>query len=405
MIAKLFERKARSQHPRLSKAEMEALSQASIQEARGKEVRLREFYKDPFGDGSERWWLAEIYLDYARLFKAETAPGRDIKATKRKDKVTENILHELNPLLLFKGNLRAGILPRRVTYEIVNDQRRQIPETLQSVEALFRAETIHDLDEDFAGVSTECFRDFVYAQIFELDLDESHKEFLKSCCDIDCKILERLTFGRKTYAENGKIITVPTFPNLQACMDAQEEYWPAVGAKPGDRYDGLITRFGEVPDVFTIDQHLRYANDTIQMFMNNQVLERMQKRYPELEMYFDKINKRLKVSLICFHAIIMAHPLNKGNGTSKSDPATARVDIKDLFDEASEGSEFLDVDALPFERMLNGYNEEEKRYPELKPLVSQIREKILPTIVELKQRSAGTSLMPCVEEHVCQMAS
>ena len=67
------------------------LSEASIEEAKFTEEQLLNFYRDPKGDGSERWWLAEFTLDYLRFFKPE--------GSKRKTSPLKPFFTNLGPLL------------------------------------------------------------------------------------------------------------------------------------------------------------------------------------------------------------------------------------------------------------------------------------------------------------------
>ena len=145
MLRNLFRWGAWGASSGLSDEVLKKLSEASVAEARSKEARLRAFYRDPYGDGSERWWLPEFNLDYLRTFK--------IEGQKRKNPVVENILHEFDPLLWMRGLFKAGILPPKITFQVVKEAHQELPLAMQPIFRLFNAITIHDLDEDFAEVN------------------------------------------------------------------------------------------------------------------------------------------------------------------------------------------------------------------------------------------------------------
>lgn len=378
-----------------SEEQMRALSQASKLQAKKTEAELREFYKNPFGNHTARFWLAEFSLDYLRHFKPE--------GSKRKDRPTESILHELNPARFVKALFLSGKLPAAITYKMEDDNatgeknsvRIELPKSLQSIERLFCAIHIHDLDEDFRDSSSSHFLDYIYRRIdAESRIPPELKQQLKAEAHEDAKSMIALTFGRKTRDGKGQKIRVPTHNNdRQRYSDELEAHWPAIAAKAPDRDDGLRTRYGYSRSYFTIPQDQDYLEETRRLFMYRQALEIMQERYPELSEYFEIMNSRIDIALRCLGVITAHHPTTLNIYPDATiHPETARIDIpKRLLQKATQGLENFDGGCDPFlARMLLGFQLEAQRYPVLRNIVKQMESQLAPYVTHCNPRPTET---------------
>ena len=355
------------------------LRKESAREANLAESELRAFYR------KSKFLLAEFTLDYLQQFKP--------LGQRRKDKVTESILHELRPAQLIKALVESKKLPRSVTYRLEhrppNPQSLKIPlpKELQSIERLFCAIHVHDLDEDFADASLEGLRGYLYTRIDEIqNISESQKARLRKEADMDVRSMETLTFGRKVWdpkTGNEETKRISTHGNdHQLYLDALQNHWPGIAAKAPDRDDGLRTRYGFKADIFTVEQDAAYLEETRRLFMYRRSLEESMKIYPELAPYFDIMNNRLDIALRCFGVMTAHHPSTlKTHPDPTINPETARIDIKDFLEKATKGTEHMNGGVDPFlARMLWGFEQEAKRYPVLSNIVVQIRDQLTPYI-------------------------
>ncbi len=362
------------------------LSQASLEEAQSKEERLRAFYQDPYEDGSERWFMPEFAFDFMREYKP---PGK-----KRKDNLTEDALHEINPCLNMKGYFKGNILPPAVTYQIVGGQRFDLPREQQHIQLIFALEKIHDLDEDFPEVSPDLFVEYMSDRILSCQEMPSHERDLYiDMIDPLKQGLIAITLNRKTYADDGiteiEIETHQGDPHI--CFDELEKLWFAGGVKGPDRLSGTIQRFSHIPNQFPIDAQIDYAIDIRSLFMHRLFLETMATRYPQLSEFLNIVNSQLRVAYVCFDAMVGLHPENpRERRKGKYSPQTARIDIAKFLPDAFKGSEFIDKDTLIFDEMLKRMAAEASHYlgpnsvPILQPLVDQMEGQIRPYLEELK---------------------
>lgn len=347
----------------------------SLLESRAEKEKLRAFFRDPFGDGSgDRFWNAEFTLDYLEIFKPE--------GKKRKDSPIENILHELKPARMMMDFCQAKVLPPEVTYEIVDGKRYELPGDQHSIERLFCAIHVHDLDEDYTEVSEEAFLAYMDKRINECDeIPVNIKPFLKSEAREDAQAMKALTFGRKTLDERGNKITENTHDgDRQIYSDALGSRWQAIAAKASDRDDGLRTRYGFAADIFTIAQDEDYMEETRRLFVYRQSMKDAQDRYPELAKYFEIMHARISIALHCLGAITSHHPTKL---KMKPDPSvnaeTARIDLGRFLPIATQASHAFCGNSDPFlKRMLLGFQMEALRWRELQPIVSKIKEQLTP---------------------------
>ena len=105
------------------------LTAESIFEIRDKETRVRDFYEHRFKQNPENWFLMRPAHNYWAQFNTE-----DIK---RKNKVQASGLHEIDPILWCIRLIQAGILPQKITYQVINGKRHNIPPEQQSIQHLF----------------------------------------------------------------------------------------------------------------------------------------------------------------------------------------------------------------------------------------------------------------------------
>lgn len=362
----------------LSRAAVSRIRQDSRQQARNDEAELRAFYKDPFGDGSERWHLAEFALDYLKKFK---------KPHKRRlDQKTTDISHELDSLMGAMAMLKAGALngglPRSVTIKYEDGSSEALPLSQQSIEHLFCIIAIHDLDEDFAGASVEGFRRYMRKRIDGIaNASEEKKQHLYDMVDYQGECLEAITFGRKVKDKDGDTITIPTHDgDLTTYMNAMRKFWPAIAAKALDRLNGLSTRYSDTPpvnalkpDVFPNEKNMEYYDETTFLYQDGQPVEHMCDQYPQLKEYFLTMNAKLNVVYRPFHLVTSLHP----NRPESKKPEniklkTARVDIGGFLPKATRADRYLKPQHDPLLRAYKGYEQEARNYPQLQPVSDKL---------------------------------
>lgn len=355
-----------------SKDEME---NDSVAEAHDKISRLKSFYKDPYEDGSERWWMAEFALDYLMQYKTD--------GDKRKDGYTADIIHELNQLILQKSLVEASnhtddiVIPKRITHEIIDGEKRSIPKAKQSAERLFVATTIHDVDEDFYDSSVEEFHAYMRNRIdTEKRIPEPQRQSMYAELEADCEAMNILTFGRKTRDDDGNEVKEKTFDgDRNLYMDAVEATWATVATKATDKLDSLTSRYGLSEDYFTIEQDILHIDETHRLFKQRQILENAAERYPQLSEYFHIMTAKLNVADRCLEGLTLYHPKKlEMNPDPEVNPLTAKIDVRVPLDEAILHSEFLPQDSWMLKRMLEGFQIEATKYPALQGLVDQMIE-------------------------------
>ena len=354
----------------------EELSDESIEEARDKIDRLQTFYQDPYEDGSERWFMAEFALDYLMQFKVE--------GSKRKDGITEDILHEINQLLLQRSLIKASIanpdlevIPRRITTQIVDGNEFELPYEMQSAERLFVATTLHDVDEDFHDSSPDHYRDYIKQRIAAEDsISDKDKEIMLEELEVDVQTMKLLTFGRKTRDSEGNPTKEKTYEgDRNKYMDAVEIYWAAAATKATDKLDSLTSRYGLAETYFTIEQDLLHIDETHRLFKQRQIMENMADKYPQMADYFELINAKLDVADRCLEGLTLYHPAKLAlNPDAEVNPETAKIDIRRPLDKATMHAEYLERDSWMLMRMLRGFQVEAETHPELQNVVDQMVE-------------------------------
>lgn len=367
--------------------DLHALSKHSIVEARNKEERLQDFYADPYKDGTEQWYLALKTYEYLRAYKKELQ--------KRKNKFQEGILHEQNICFLFKALFYTGVLPRRVTYEIVDGEKKDIPEHLQPIENLFCVIHFHDIDEDFADSSPEDMIKYLsYVVTHDMTLDNQHKRMYLDRIEAFPDMMRAMTFGRKTRDENRRIITVPTHNgDPQIYFDAIETNWATAIVKPGDRLRGIVDRYGPVPNIFTLEQQKKYLAETRDLFYYRQIVENMQIRYPELKEAFAIINARMNVAYRALDMLVSFHPDNKESLERKTGrPETARLDIKNFLPVALKIQDYVDDDADDMTDLLINLEYVSARRPTLQGITGQLRDQLAEFMPHLEQQPSLHSM-------------
>ncbi len=330
------------------------LSRASIIETRSKEARLRAFYLKQ--EREQGWVFPNKTLDYLRLYQKE--------GSKRKDGYTEDCLHQIEPCLWLANMYEAGILPERVTYQVLNDECIDMPPHMQSIEHLFNTIHFHDVDEDFWNASRNTLEKFLRES--DIGDNENTITFLGDASDA-------ITFGHKINSIGMKERTHQG--DHQIYLDAMENVWCAIAAKGPDRLGGLITRFGILEKIFTYEKQKKYLNATNRLFFHRQTLEDMERRYPELGAYFDIVNNNLSIALRCFSVILEHHP---DNPEREGNPNTARIGLESYLDNAFQGAQFIPIDIAPMQRMLSGYKALASRVPVFESLVTQMDVQLSP---------------------------
>lgn len=370
--------------------EKPSVAQASVEEARRKINSLKQFYKDPFDDGSERWWLAEFCLDYLQQFKYE--------GTKRKDGITEDVLHEINQLFLHKSFIHAPknpyyeirVLPREVTFEMVNGKRKAIPAEARSIELLFCGAAIHDIDEDFPDSSPDSLKAYLRGRIMaEPQIPQSQKDKLNKSVDVLAQAMKNLTFGRKTRDSAGNVVKEITFDNdRNLYMDAVESLWISAAVKPPDKLDSLTSRYGHYADYFTIEKDILHLDETYRMFKIRQMLENMKDRYPELSEFFTVVNAKMSVAERCLQAMTLHHPSKlKQQPDPSVRPETAKIDVSRFLEAATRYSQYLEEDCKMLVRMLRSFQAEAQRHPSLQNLVTQMTNQFEPYLKKYEYKS------------------
>ncbi len=383
-----FKQAALTPSTKEGRAVIKKISKASVQEAIAAEKELREFYKDPLGDGSTCWYLADQRLSYLKKFKK--------RGDKRKDTYTEDTLHELRALLIAKDLFKLGILPKEVKFQHVYDPEKQtivlkkLPKELQSIERLFCAIPLHDLDEDYAEFVAEKLYEDTQKYIENLQgISKKQKQLMHLENGIDLQVQKGLTFGVKTYDAEGNVITVKTHGGDRGVYTEQMlNVWAKIAGKALDRNDGLMTRYSQMPQTFSIEKDEEYLAETMSLFMERQPVEDAADRYPALRKYFTNINALLGVSFRCFSAITHHHPsyLAK-NGITEIRPETGRVTIHRQLKQLTKDIDFSSPDAQHIKaalvRMLNNFEYEAQREPYLVPLTMHMREQITDAILDV----------------------
>ncbi len=365
----------------------DSLGQASIQVARSKEDRIREFFDNPYPNESPPWYLEQILFDYFRKFVQE--------GMKRKDGYTEESLHVIDPLLFNKILLQIGYLPDKVTKEcrILKStgavRRNEIPTEQQSIRLLFATTIIHDLKEDYPKCNNEHLTNYINERLrTHPNLKEDHVTDLQKMIPALLEGLDAITFGYKDFDGSGNIIKTSTHgDDLQLYLNALQEKWFSIGAKAIDRLGGLVTRFSETESKFTIKDHIEYADQTRKLFMVRQTLENMADRYPEMRDYFEIINANIRIALVTLEAIAFHYPNLPKDFKQKgvSNPNTVEIDIHRFAPIAMKARHYTPSGICPMQRLVGGIQAEANRHPSLQPIVSQVTEQLQPYLNELGQ--------------------
>ncbi len=358
------------------------IAESSVIAAQQKEKRLLSFYEDPYGNGTEQWYLAPILWKYEREFKFE--------GKKRKDKATEDIIHELDPSLFAATLFRCGFLPPAVTYQRYRKKKFPIPLEQQSIENLFCTFPIHDRDEDDPDASRDTLIEFANDHISDIpEISDRERDLLRLRADFMGDVSDAITFGRKTRNKKGDIVEVETHGNnLPTYSKAMREIWPAISTKALDRLGGTITRFTRVPvKNFSPKKTMAYLNETRLLFMAGQPLEDMIERYPQLSAYFDLVNINLRIAIVCVDSMIQVHPkLDPKHFPIRGtrDPETVEVTIHRYLRKAMQAAPWTTKDICPITCLIDGMVAEADRYPELRPIPDQVLQQATPYLMLLE---------------------
>lgn len=360
--------------------EIDAIAAASVLEARNKEERIKAFYEQP-SKNSAPWHLPLIHWEYLRQWKPE--------GKKRKDKATEDILHEANPILETAVHYKAGYLPDEVTYEVIQGQKSNLPPEQRPISNLFSTFAFHDVDEEDPDSSKDTLIEFSNDRISDLDeVREPEKEFMRAQTLFLAEVSDAITFGRKTRDAKGKVIKVKTHSNdLGIYTPALKALWPAFTAKCPDREKGLVTRFTRVAvPKFTIDKTMSYLNETGTLFMDGQPIEDTMERFPQLSSYLDIMNARLRIAYVVMRTMANFHPeLDQKRYSRKgvADPNTAEVNIRRHLTKAMTVAPWTHPDVCSMAELLEGITAEADRYPVLQPIVDSVEEQLSPYLQQL----------------------
>jgi hypothetical protein len=371
--------------------DIENISAESVIEARDKEARLLNFFDNPFNDNGEPWHLAKIYWSYLRTFKTE--------GKKRKDKVTESILHELDPALYAATLLQTGYLTDKVTYQIRENAKTLLPPEAKPIENLFCTFPIHDMDEDSPDHSRDTLIEFGNDHISDLpSLTSSQEMLMRARIMRLADISDAITFGRKYTDIHGHVRKQNTHGNnLHVYNRAMQEYWEAIGVKGLDRLGGTITRFSRVPVLkFRPEDHMAYLSETRELFTSGQPLEDMQERYPQLSQYFDIVNMNLRIAIVCMDTMVQNHPnLDRQRYPKRGtiDPAQVSVSIKRHLRKAMVAADQTQADICPMNTLLEGLTAEAGRHQELQPIVDKVEQQMQPYLIHLQSRNNSPLVM------------
>ena len=373
---------------------LEELREISQKEARYNEEKLRTFFKDPYNDGSERWWLAEFALDYLREFKPDGGKPR-------KDKHTENIMHELTPALALMDFLQNKTLPRRVTYQVISGQKIALPEPEHSIENIFIINLLHDTKEDYRLSTDKHFKAYMLDKVNGCpDIPEAEEIKIKKQLSYIKKARHSITYDYKRPTDEfedyvsqkkrrlkyyyeperddkdqltGQTLVYPHGKDHTKYGKNMEDFWAAVSYKPLDRIEGEVTRYGIAPDYFRIEQDQQYERETRRLYMFNPQIENMADRYPQLKDYLEITNSIMNITYRGFAAMTEYHPSAiKESGEDDIHTETAQIDIERWIPKAIEGG----VGERFLVRMLHGFEMEAQRYPKFQNLTKQIRKQL-----------------------------
>lgn len=355
-----------SQKNGLDYDDLAMMAQKSVLEARDKEARLRQFYTHQ--EQTKDWVLPTPSLDYSKKFKPE--------GKLRKNKIKQSILHEIDPALWMARLYQTDIIPEKITYEIIDGQRLEIPEAHQSTEHLQSGISLHDTHEENA-LSARAhliyhFRRHAQKPLMMNDL------FLENMIQFQADTTDAITFDYKKFNKNQEVVRYQKFINndRQSYTDIMEQIWAAIAVKGPDRMGGMIMRLDQIPNVFSYDKQVDYIDETEELFMLRQTLEKMQGRYPELSDFFGVTNANLSIALRCFKGALKLH---SGNPKKHENPQSLRIDIDTkILDEAFLGAGLIERDVAPMQALLDNYQALAKRKPIYQNYVSQIEKMLTP---------------------------
>jgi len=343
------------------------LATASVYEARDKEQRLRTFYQDQ--EVTKDWIVPTPSLDYLRQFKPE---GKT-----RKNGVKQSILHELDAALWAARLYQAGLIPEKITYEVIDGQRHDIPEEHQSTQYIQSTTTTHDTFEEFAGAARAGL--IAHLRQHAPHPQSMSNEFREAMIQHQGDATDAITFDMKMFDENQNVYRQSKYRNddRQPYSDVMIQIWSAIGTKGPDRMGGNIMRFDQIPDVFTYDQQLNYLEETEDLFMLRQILEKMQERYPELEDFFSITNANLSIAMRIFKGALKLHSDNPNYEENVKKDIRIDIDTK-ILDEAFRGAEFIERDIAPMQALLENYQALAERKPIFNKYVGQIETMLKP---------------------------
>ncbi len=353
----------------------------SVHELRDKEQRVKNFYEHRLRKDPDNWFLLPPAHDYWSQFKTEDK--------KRKNKVQTSGLHEIDPVLWCIRLIQAGILPDKVTYEIVDGQRRDIPPEQQSIQHLLATLFTHDAHEDFPlSARARLLHDYKQA----LGIDTRHPISAREQFELDSLLFhadatDAITFKLKKYDGLssdgfGKTFEESCFKNdnRQLYSQAMIPNWAAIAAKGVDRMGGMIMRFDQIPDTFTYERQKEYYDETEELFMYQQVLENMQQRYPELDEFFEIVNANFGIA---FRAIGAGLKLHTGKPKEHPNPESVGVWYDpEMLDKASWGRKYIELDLSPMYKLQTNFGHMADRKPRQSGIHADLERQFKPYIAD-----------------------
>lgn len=337
-----------------------------------KEKRLLDFYTQM------GWETPKLTYRYIRSLKHDSLL--------RKNEYQPAITHELDIGLTLKALVESGCLPEHVTYCVLDGVRYPVPERYQSVQNIFNDANIHDADEDFPHTSPEQMIEWLNGAIVSGPYNLDQMARFQNEVDVLPDMMRALTFGRKAFDGNGRVIKIETHNgDPQVYFDELQKHWETMFLKAVDRTRGIVDRYCAVPSIFQWERQRDYLAETHDLFYLRRPMEDMKKEYPELSEAIDVINARMQIAYRATSAIVSFHPDNPSERKT-GNPLTARLDIRDFLDDAMKVHGYLHPDDDDLKTLLRNLEFVSSRRPELRAITNQLREQLTVKMPELAEQ-------------------
>ncbi len=367
---------------------LDILRAKSRYEARKKEQTLLNFFEQPFGAESKPWIAALMHNEWLKQTKPEfSMPGSKTEKAYRKDKVTQNRLHEYNPALRLKSYLDAGLLPKYITYEVNDNGKYQhIDPDFQSMEHAFSILLGHDQFEDYPDWYRETYLEYMNDNLSSYGLSHEDEEQYRRSFSYTASGIEALTMSEKRWdnKEENQTKVIPTHngSGIQYIL-AIEKHPHAVIVKPKDRIEGITTRYRKhlliddlsVKGFYDVRKDRDYLEEASMWFQLPQTLEHSMARFPEFAPALDLINTKLEVVFLRLKAMTLFHPNMKHyKNDDKIHPEDGLCDLSHLLVKAYKGVEFMAEDVRQLHEDIFRYRIEATRYKDMDNLVLQMEQ-------------------------------